>query len=369
VRRCADGAPIDWKVNHESGRQSSANARLAGAPGTGKSQVLLRLLAQISALDDACGFVLLDYKGDLATNSAFLSRTGARVVRPGTSPVPINPFHLPDGVDVRLAPRSFAEVLTSVVPGMGPVQTLLLTRAMESAYAEAIRKGHGYPALADVAAAVLEVYAAEGRSADSVTAGLNDLAGLGLFAERSEYDHNSLFRSRLVIDLNTLGPLRDFVAFVLVEFLHQAARGLPEARFDGAKKLRELRGIVAVDEAHYYLRRQCRPLLELIRIGRSKGVPVFLSSQSIEDFRTQTELEEFLPTTLLFRHGVSPPGRIVQGSLGLASTALGQRAAERLVTLEQFEVLTGLGDVHASDRTQGARVIPFFEDLTDPASR
>ena len=124
----SQGEPISWVINREADRQNNANARLAGAPGSGKSQFLLHLLAQIADASADTGFILFDYKGDLATNRAFVERTGATIIDAQHEPVPVNPFQLPDGMSTRLAPRGFAEVFQSVSPNIGPVQLELLTQ-------------------------------------------------------------------------------------------------------------------------------------------------------------------------------------------------------------------------------------------------
>ena len=104
-----------------------------------------------------------------------------------------------------------------------------------------------------------------------------------------------------------------------------------------------MRGIVAIDEAHYYLQAKCRPLLDLIRIGRSKGVPVFLSSQSLEDFRGYTEVNEFLPNTFVFRHGIPPSRKTMAGALHVSMQEAGQLAG-RSTSLEKFQALVTLAD-------------------------
>lgn len=100
--------------------------------------------------------------------------------------------------------------------------------------------------------------------------------------------------------------------------------------------------MVAIDEAHYYIKRRCQPLLELLPIGRSKGLPVFLSSQSLEDFRKQTELNEFLPNTFLFRHGGGMDRKAIATALGLSASEA-DSAASQVAGLEKFSVLTNVG--------------------------
>ncbi len=349
--RTADGEPVRWTVNRESGTQNNPNLRLAGMPGTGKSQFLLHILAAIATRSQA-GFLLFDYKGDLASNRAFVDATRAETISAGAQAVPLNPFQLPEGTLDRLAPRLFAGVFASAAPAIGEVQKQRLTKAFDQALSA------GSPSLDEVGKAIREVYQREGAKPDTVTGLVDQLVSLGIFADRGP-SGEELLRKRWIIDLSKLQDpeLQQLVAFVLLQHVQNTTQALPDAPFDRSTKTRTLRGIIAVDEAHYYLERRCGPLLQLIRTGRSKGVPVFLSSQSLNDFLHETELNEFLPNTWLFKHGMHPSAKLMQGALGL-SRASASAAAERINQLEQFHVL---GPADAAGGAESMRTHPFFE--------
>jgi DNA sulfur modification protein DndE len=339
------GKRLRWVLNTEGGGQTNANLRIAGMPGVGKSQFLLHVLASVAEHSDRPGFILLDYKGDLSDNDAFLRETGATVIRPGDEPIPINPFQLPDHANRSLAPRAYAELFRVLSPKIGPVQESLVTDALTTCFAEsAIRedradaRSQDYPTLGEIAEAIFNVYEQEGHKADSLVAAVKDIAGYNLFAETSAFTFEEVFKARWVINLSALKTLRTFVGFVLMEFLHQATTSLPDAAFDPEHERRQVRGVVAVDEAHYYFKSRCQPLLDLLRVGRSKGVPVFLSSQSLDDFKKYTELNEFLPNTFVLRHGMPPQARTIMGAL---HTDLddGPVAASRVTSLDKFHAL------------------------------
>jgi len=332
-RRLDTSEPIVWRFNQEAGSQTNSNIRLAGMPGVGKSQVLLHLLSSICEQSEA-GFFLFDYKGDLHTNEDFLKLTGATVFQPGDTPIPINPFQLPPGVYQNMAPRTFAELCSLIEPKLGAVQKQLITRAVSLAY-QGAPPDRGYPTLSEVFQKIQSVYAEMDRKADSVTALLGDLTGYDLFSDESEQSHQDLLSCRWVINLAGLPMLREFVASVFLEFLHQTTRSLTDSIFDHHQQTRKVRSIIAIDEAHYYLRRHCQPLLDLIRTGRSKGFPVFLSSQSLEDFRKYTELNEFLPNTFVFKHGNPPDRKTLSGSLGV-SFSEAEQVASAVTGLDKF---------------------------------
>lgn len=358
---CTDsGDPVTWDANREAAQQTNANLRLTGVPGTGKTQVLLHIITSILRASPGTGLVLFDYKGDISRDPAFAEAVGAEIIRPMKRPIPVNPFQLPASVDPRLAPRAFADVFASVDGRLGPVQRQRLHEAMERAYGRAQVGGGGYPSLSEVRDAVQEVYEEEGAKRDSVTGILDELTNFGLFAERSERPVERVFEARWLIDLSELRHLKNLVAFVLLEFLDQAAHGLPDAPFERRSQCRTFRGIVAIDEAHHYLKRQARPLFELIRVGRSKGVPVFLASQSLDDFKATPELAELMPNNIILRQGLPPDAKVMMGALGSHGQTDARLLAEQTTRLDAFVALSSAAGGRPVELT------PFYQSNPSP---
>lgn len=328
---------VHFTLNQESGRQTNGNTRITGEQGMGKSQFLLHLLAAYAVRAPDAGFLLLDYKGDLSQEAAFVRATGARVIRPEKEPVPINPFDVPAGIERKLVPSSIAALLGSVARSMGDVQRQLLRDGIGLAYEQA---DPSTPTSTEIAEAVKAVYAQEGRGTDSVTALLAELAELGLFATRTTAGFDAFLKGRWIIDLSGLQHLRDLVAFVLVGWLSRNVQSLPDSELLPGG-VRDLRHVVAIDEAHPYVKRRCEPLLELLRVGRSKGLPIVLGSQSLSDFRSFTELEELLPNNFILRHGRAPDAKTAQGALRLPS-ALARQAGDAITSVPQFHALTAV---------------------------
>jgi len=358
------GARVDWAVNAEDGQFSQASVRIVGDLGKGKSQALLGFLSAITEASPQTGFVLLDYKGDLAKQAEFVKATKCKVIRPSETPIPINPFDLGKNADLRLAPVRFAGTLAALDKRIGEVQKGIVERGLTEAYAASRQAGKSGPTLGQARDEVRRQYKLENRGDDTVTSLLDGLADHGFFSPRSTVDIADIFTQRWLIDLSGLGELRTRVAFLLLHFLHETAAALGDSAFDPAQKTRALRGIVAVDEAHYYLRQgvKCQPLLELLRIGRSKGVPVFLSSQSLDDFKGETELQQLMPNTFMFCQGSAPDLRTLEGALRV-DRKTAQALAVQALRLEQHTVLTP-HNRGADDVPRPLRLTPFYERVS-----
>ena len=341
------GGPASFVINQEAGHQTNGNTRITGQPGVGKSQFLMHLLAAAAQRRPGLGIILLDYKGDLSSEQEFVRACGASVIRPERRAIPINPFQVPEDLDRRLVPTALAETVASLGRGIGDVQRMLLRKGIEAAYEASAKTRADDPGSRAIASAVTAVYEAEARPLDSVSALLQQLGEYGLFAEEDAVSAGDFLRRRWVIDLSGLQDLRDLVAFVLLSWVGRTVTSLGDAAL-GEGQWRSLRCVVAIDEAHHYIGRRCRPLLELLRVGRSKGVPVVLASQSLQDFKAFTELEEFLPNNFVLRQGRLPEAATLQAALRL-DPAGGKAAVQAAAGLEQFRALSSVDPGHPGD--------------------
>jgi hypothetical protein len=347
------GVELLWTVNLEAGRRTNANVRIAGGQGKGKTQFLEHLLASLAGRSDT-GVLLLDYKGDISGDADFVQAASARVIRAHNEAVPINPFDVPPGARPGLVALEVATLLRSINTGMGAAQQEIVRVAVEEAYTSSPGSA---PTATAIAAAVRRSYESAGKPPDTVTAWLAQLAELGLFRDRTEGGSEHFLKGRWIIDLSGLGALRALVAFVILHWASRQIQALGDTTLHPGA-LRRLRCVLAIDEAHHYLRARCEPLLVLLRIGRSKGVPVILSSQSLSDFREHTETDELFAWTFLLGHGAKPETRILQAALSL-SAAEAQQAADLAVQLPQFEAL--VPSEPDGPRPPRARLHPFFE--------
>ncbi len=260
-----------------------ANSHMAitGKPGVGKTQFLLKILADIRIQSNyQTNFIYFDYKGDVVDNERFLEITKAqdfRLLQDGAN-LPINPFMLPDyqAQTVQISAREKAESFASINARLGVVQKGALTDAIRVAYAKRSNSETPYPDFKDVLAIVEDKYKVEEKKADSLVEVLRDLADFNLFWKHGDTldPIDKLTNRTLLIDLHAMPVLKELVAYLIIERLYKEMVSLPDSPVvDG---VRTIRTILAIDEAHNYLNQKNIFLQRIIREGRSKGVVVFL---------------------------------------------------------------------------------------------
>jgi DNA sulfur modification protein DndE len=290
--------PVVCSIN----QATNPHMAIIGIPGSGKTQFIKKLLADIRTQYEGINFIFLDYaKGDVAGDDKFVEKTKARVLRLPDKPLPLNPFALPsyDQAAVSFAAEEKVESLHSY-QALGAVQKGLLSRAIEAAYQARTAEDLPFPDFETVYQELQRVYEQEDKSDDTLTEVLRKLTAFHLFPTLGECSHvvENLAEETLIIDLHALPALRELVAFCLIEKLYRELKAMPDAPVDSQTNSRQLRTLLIIDEAHNYLPRNNIFLEKLIREMRSKGLAVVLLSQSPDDFEQKrfdyTELLEFV---------------------------------------------------------------------------
>lgn len=266
-----------------------ANSHLAitGKPGTGKTQFLLKLLADIRYQSNfLTNFVLLDYKGDVSSNDKFVNVTRSSVYTLPDYPLPISPFVLPnyDETAILISAREKAESFASINARLGTVQKGNLTDAILIGYRKRQELGEKFPDFQDVYKIALENYEAAGQKPDSLIEILRDLSSFNLFWHHGT--NQKLFEKvstkTFIVNLSKLPVLKELASYLIIERLYKEMTSLPDSPVVDGK--RTIRTILVIDEAHNYLSQKNIFLQRIIREGRSKGIVVFFASQSPDDY-------------------------------------------------------------------------------------
>jgi hypothetical protein len=270
-----------WLLNAAGGNSLLI---VSGAPGRGKSQLVLDLLVQIAR--QGVRFLFLDLKGELEDSPTnprqvenrkrFFDATGARYVRLITEGLPVNPL-VRGSTTVENA--QIASEIASLVHAFAPQLGAKQERVIRDAY-ETLEQ----PDFASLA------YELEARGEQGVAlAVIEKIAKFNLFARANNAVEMDQWLSRSqVIDFKPLANDNETkslaVAMILNAITKRLNRNLPVKN-----AIQPLQMVLFVDEAHLLLPKEGKAgLLGLLaRQGRSWGFPVWLASQDADAFLTR----------------------------------------------------------------------------------
>ena len=323
-----------------------ANSHLAimGKPGVGKTQFLLKILADIRIQSNyQTNFIYFDYKGDVVDNERFLEVAKVHPFRllQGSQNLPINPFVLPsyDEQTKNVSAREKAESFASINSKLGVVQKGALTEAIRAAYAQRANSAALYPDFHDVYQIVVSMYEEDDKKDDSLIEVLRDLADFDLFwrhgSDKSPIDR--LSSRTILIDVHAMPVLKELVVYLVIEKLYKEMALLPDSPVKEGR--RTIRSILVIDEAHNYLSQKNIFLQRIIREGRSKGIEVFFASQSPNDYQQKSfNFQELLVFAYIFQcEGVAAGS--VQDILGCSAKTAKDLQTE-IARLEPWPVVS-----------------------------
>lgn len=323
-----------------------ANSHLAimGKPGVGKTQFLLKILADIRIHSRyQTNFIYFDYKGDVVNNERFLEVAKVqafRLVQTGQS-LPINPFILPsyDEQTINISAREKAESFASINNKLGVVQKGALIDAIRAGYAKRAGSSIPYPDFQDIFEIAIKDYEEEGKKDDSLIEVLRDLASFDLFWKHGNDTPpiDRLSNRTLLIDMHVMPVLKELVAYLVIERLYKEMASMSDSPIMDGR--RTIRTILVIDEAHNYLSQKNIFLQRIIREGRSKGVVVFFASQSPNDYQQEFfNFQELLEFAYIFQcEGVTAGS--VQKILGCSSKTAKELQTE-IARLEPWQVIS-----------------------------
>lgn len=342
-RKVVNNEELIMELN-DTTKHANSHLAIMGKPGVGKTQFLIKLLADIRVQSSfQTNFIFFDYKGDVVDNEKLIIITKARTYKllQNNESLPINPFVLPayDEQSIQVSAREKAESFASINSKLGVVQKGALTDAIISAYAKRQGSENPYPDFQDILEIASLNYEDEGKRDDSLIEVLRDLANFNLFwAHGSSVKPIDKISNRtMIIDVHSMPVLKELVGYLVIERLYKEMASLPDSPIKDGR--RTLRTILVIDEAHNYLGQKNIFLQRIIREGRSKGIVVFFASQSPSDYQQKFfNFQELLEFAYIFQCEGVPSGSI-QDILGCS-----QKTAKDLQTeiarLEPFQVIS-----------------------------
>lgn len=260
---------------------SNPHFAIIGGSGAGKTYFIKHLLTEIRKQSNyQTHFIIFDYKdGDIANDRNFVRRTKAKVINVKKSALPLNLFW--DTADEEKEQKACAEriinIIRDVEANIGKVQEHNLYLAIESAF----KRYSPYPDFHAIRAELESV----SSKPDSLTSVLRPLTDQEYFAKTGENIYKSWIDKTLVIDIHEIEK-KELICFFVLNQIHKELKKLGTAPINQESNARQIRIVVVIDEAHYFLgdKKRAKILQNMIRDVRSSGGAIVLASQSPDDY-------------------------------------------------------------------------------------
>ena len=286
---------LDAYLDMNSSGITNTQVLVAGTTGSGKSNLLAVLLQELRSLsvetNFPVNFMFFDYKGEFSdpANNDWLNHFEVNrscIYDPIKHPLPINPFKDFTGKtqnEINLYSNELANAIISIdAARMSANMSNRLSEAIINAYKATKNLPISFEA-------VLKQYTAlqpdkDKDKDDSIKSVLKQLIRSNLFTNVDSID---LVKNSCIIKMDGFpkeGPIAKAIVYFLVSKLNMLYEDLPKQNIN--EDLVELRHFTIIDEAHYMLDFDNRPLRNLIAVGRNKGLSIILATQNMESYKS-----------------------------------------------------------------------------------
>lgn len=290
------GDDIPAKLDLNSRDIPNTQIIIAGSTGSGKSNLLAVLMREMRSLTTETSyplnFLFFDYKGEFSDpdNKAWLSHfeiDESSILDPISAPLPFNPFKDFTG-EKQNAINLYATEMSNALCAIDNAKiSANMNNRLSEAVIEAYKINKNKPINFQL---ILESYESlqsekEQKKDDSITSILKNLIRNNLFEDTDALD---VINSSLIINMREFpkgGSLAKAIVYFVISKLNSIYEKLPKQAVND--ECVEIRHFTIIDEAHYMLDFDNKPLRDLIAVGRNKGLSIILATQNMSSYKTK----------------------------------------------------------------------------------
>ena len=235
-------------------------------------------------------FLLFDYKGEFSdpANNHWLTLFDVDkscILNPIERPLPFTPFKDFTGKTLNEINLYSSEMATALCALEKANISANMSNRLSEAIVDAYKKTNGAPISFEL---MLKMYQGKMQNADkddSVTSVLKLLVRSNLFEKE---DKVQLTDECFIIKMDAFpkdGPIAKAIVYFVVAKLNLIYEQLDKQAV--SDDYVQIRHFTIIDEAHYMLDFDNRPLRNLIAVGRNKGLSIILATQNMESFKSK----------------------------------------------------------------------------------
>lgn len=269
---------------------------IAGTTGSGKSNLLAVLMNEMRSLsvesNYPVNFLFFDYKGEFSdiANNEWLQHfevDRSSILDPMSEPLPFTPFKDFVGKTQNEINLYSTELANAILAIDKATISANMSDRLSAAIINAYKNTKGKPVNFSQ---IIENYTAlqspkDKDKTDSVKAVLSQLERSNLFVDEDRID---LIGNSFIVKMDKFpndGPIGKAIVYFIISKLNSIYENLPVQANDKEKV--ELRHFTIIDEAHYMLGFDNKPLRDLIAIGRNKGMSIILATQNMDAYKSK----------------------------------------------------------------------------------
>lgn len=287
-------AEMEAKLDINSRSITNSQILVAGATGSGKTNLLAVLMEQIRSRSSESrypvNFLLFDYKGEFSdiANNHWLSHFDidrSAILDPIERPLPFTPFRDFSGRPINEI-NLYATQMASALSAIDRVSaSASMSNRLSDAIVEAYKETNGLPINFDIMLDKYRERMKDPEKDDTLSSVLSQLCKAKIFDTE---DRANLIDECFIVKMDGYpkdGPIAKAIVYFLVSKLNDIYLKLEKQAVND--EYVQIRHFTIIDEAHYMLDFDNRPLRELIAVGRNKGLSIILATQNMASFKSK----------------------------------------------------------------------------------